>query len=178
MGHKFGAMFRTPSGRILEKIHFAEAEGARLRRTLSREDIAKAWEANFQNSSFSDKVNFSTVDAAMKIHNGILRHPAAASVVFNCEDPKSFPYGNPWAIFKLVEVVRKATIANTVDPARVVEFLEGVNFRIRHNMLEAGENTVKGLSGRGLPGNRGLLDLIALQLSLRHHFLNTRCWPR
>ena len=62
LGHKFGAMFRTPSGRILEIVHFAEAESARLHRTLSREDIAKAWEANFENSELSDKVNFSTVD--------------------------------------------------------------------------------------------------------------------
>ena len=35
LGHKFGAMFRTPSGRILEILHFAGAEGARLRLALS-----------------------------------------------------------------------------------------------------------------------------------------------
>ena len=39
-------------------------------------------------------------------------------------------------------------------------------------MLEAGENTVKGLSGRGMPGNRGLLDLVMTQFCLRAHFLN------
>ena len=31
---------------------------------------------------------------------------------------------------------------------------------------------MKGLSGRGLPGNRGLLDSVALQPSLHNHFLN------
>ena len=36
---------------------------------------------------------------------------------------------------------------------------------------------MKGLSGRGLPGNRGLLDLVALQLTLRNHFLHEHLAP-
>ena len=171
LGRRFSAMFRTPSGRILEIVHFAETESLRVRKTLSREDIAKAWEAHFTSSNLSDKVNFSTVDVAMKVHAGIVRDPAAAAIVFGCEDTALYPQ-NPWTIFKLVEVVRKATVANSVDPVRVVELLEGVNFRIRNKTLEAGENTVKGLSGRGMPGNRGLLDLVMMQFTLRTHFLN------
>ena len=119
----------------------------------------------------SDRVNFTTVDAAMKVHAGILRNPAAASAVLDCEDLALYPQ-NPWTIFKLVEVVRKATVANAVDPARVIELLEGVCFRIRKGVIEPGENTVKGLSGRGLPGNRGMLDLVLTQYTLRTHFLN------
>ena len=70
------------------------------------------------------------VDAAMKVHAGILRDPTAAAIVFGCEDIEIYPQ-NPWTVFKLVEVVRKSTVANSVDPVRVVELLEGVNFRIR-----------------------------------------------
>ena len=171
LGRRFSAMFRTPSGRILEIVHFAEAESRRVKKTLSRDDIAKAWEAHFTSSNLSEKVNFSMVDAAMKVHAGILRDPTAAAIVFGCEDTAIYPQ-NPWTVFKLVEVVRKSTVANSVDPVRVVELLEGVNFRIRKQSLEAGENTVKGLSGRGMPGNRGLLDLVMMQFNLRTHFLN------
>ena len=64
-------------------------------------------------------------------------------------------------MYKLVEVVRKATIANAVDPQKTVELLQGVNFREEEGWNEPRGNTVKGLSGRGLPGNRGLLDLVA-----------------
>ena len=39
-------------------------------------------------------------------------------------------------------------------------------------MTEAGECTIKGLSGRGLPGNKGLLDLVLYQWQLRTHLLN------
>ena len=39
LGKRFTAMFRTPSGRILEIVAFAESEGKRLHKQLSREEI-------------------------------------------------------------------------------------------------------------------------------------------
>ena len=171
LGRRFTAMFRTPSGRILEIVAFAEQESKRLRRPLSRGEVTAEWKLHFDHSQQSEEVTFSTVDAAMKIHAGILRNPVAAKIVFSCEDPALYPQ-NPWTIHKLVEVVRKATVANAVDPTRVAELLEGVNFRVRSASMEPGENTVKGLSGRGQSGNRGLLDLLLLQFNLRNHFLN------
>ena len=56
LGRRFSAMFRTPSGRILEIVHFAESESSRLKKSLSRDDIAKAWEANFENSNFPTRL--------------------------------------------------------------------------------------------------------------------------
>ena len=165
-------MMRTPSGRILEIVFFAEQESKRLRRELSRPDIAAAWEANFQSSDQSEKVCFAFIDAAMKVHAGILRNPEAAAIIASCEDPTVFPKGSPWTVYKLVEVVRKSTSCNSVVPNLVVELLGNVIFRVRHSWLEPGELTVKGLSGRGSPGNRGLLDLALLQHQLRNHFLN------
>ena len=55
IGHRFYAMSRGPSGRILEIVHFAEQESKRLRRELSRPDIATAWEGNFQSADASEK---------------------------------------------------------------------------------------------------------------------------
>ena len=75
----------------------------------------------------------------MKVYAGILRNPAAAAIAFLCEDPVEFPAGNPWTVYKLVEVVRKATIANAVDPQKTVELLQGVNFRVKQGWIEPGE---------------------------------------
>ena len=165
-------MMRTPSGRILEIVFFVEQESKRLRRELSRPEISAAWESNFQASDQTEKVCFTFIDAAMKVHAGILRNPEAAAIIANCEDPSVFPKGSPWTVYKLVEVVRKSTSCNAVLPHLVVELLGNVNFRVRNSWLEPGELTVKGLSGRGSPGNRGLLDLALLQHQLRNYFLN------
>ena len=139
LGKRFQIMFRTPTGRILEIVAFAEQESARLGKVLSRQDIADAWEEHFQNSALSEPVTFNMVDSAMKVHAGILRNPAAAAIAFQCEGPVEFPAGNPWTVYKLVEVVRKATIANAVDPQKTVELLQGVNFRVKQGWIEPGE---------------------------------------
>ena len=73
---------------------------------------------------------------------------------------------------KLTEVVRKATIANVVDQTRVSAMLNDLNYRVCNGWLEPGEASIRGLSGRGLPGNRGLLDLILLQHDLAKHLLH------
>ena len=112
------------------------------------------------------------VDGAMKTYNGIYRHRPAADLVLETEDTNRFPVGSHWTVFKLVEVCRKATIANTVVCERVVELLAGVNYRVRSGTTEAGEITVKGLNGRGQQGNKGLLDLVLYQYQFRLHLLN------
>ena len=56
IGHRFFAMGRTPSGRILEIVHFAEQKSKRLRRELSRPEIASAWETNFQSADAPEKI--------------------------------------------------------------------------------------------------------------------------
>ena len=172
IGHRFYAMVRTPSGRILEIVHFAEQESKRLRRELSRPEIATAWESNFQSADASEKIGFPFIDAAMKVYAGILRNPEAAAIINACEDPKIFPKGTHWSVYKMVEAVRKCTRNHVICPELVIELLGNINFRVRCGFIEPGELTVKGLSGRGVPGNRGLLDLASLQYDLRNHFLN------
>ena len=172
LGHRFTLMYRSTSGRVLEIVHFADSESKRLNREISRPEITKSWEVNFNGSVQSDKVNFSMVDSAMKVYIGIFRTSVNLELVTDTEDIDKFPKGSPWTVYKLVEVVRKATLANVVDTSRVTAMLSGVNFRVLHNWLEPGEASVRGLSGRGLPGNRGLLDLVLLQSDLAKHLLN------
>ena len=115
-------------------------------------------QANITESQMSEKVTFGLVGMAMKCYQGIFKHSDAVEHVFDTEDPDRYPSGSHWTISKLVEVTRKATLANTVVTERVIEMLSAVNFRVRDGQLEAGETTIKGLSGRGQPGNKGLLD--------------------
>ena len=129
-------------------------------------------QANITESQMSEKVTFGLVDMAMKCYQGIFKHSDAVEHVFDTEDPDRYPSGSHWTISKLVEVTRKATLANTVVTERVIEMLSAVNFRVRDGQLEAGETTIKGLSGRGQPGNKGLLDLVLMQYQLRTQFLN------
>ena len=108
----------------------------------------------------------------MKVYAGILRNPVAAQIIAACDDPKCFPKGTHWSVYKMVEVVRKCTRNHVIDADLVIECLGNINFRVRRGLIEAGELTVKGLSGRGIAGNRGLLDLATLQYELRNNFLN------
>jgi hypothetical protein len=126
IGCRFATMFRTASGRILEIVHFAEMESKRVKKELSRPDIAKAWEQNFKASNMSDPVNFTMVDAAMKCYNGIFKNKEAADLVLETEDLEAYVGGSHWTVYKLVEVVRKATSSSTVVPERVVELLSGM----------------------------------------------------
>ena len=172
IGRRYATMFRTASGRILEIVAFADMESKRLKKEMSRHDIAKAWEANFKSSNMSETVNFAMVDAAMKCYNGIYKVQAAAKLVLETEDSRLYPAGSHWSVYKLVEACRKATVANVVSEERVVDLLAGVNYRVRSRSVEPGEITVKGLCGKGQIGNKGLLDLLLYQWQLRAHLLN------
>ena len=91
----------------------------------------------------------------MKTQKYVNKNSEAAECVLGAEDIVKYPSGPHLQIFKLVEVCRKATIANTVIPERVIELLSCVNFCIRSGLLESGEAILKGLSGSDQPGNIG-----------------------
>ena len=134
VGRRFATLFRTASGRVLEIVAFAEMESKRAKKELSRPEIAKAWEMNFKASAMSDPVNFTMVDAAMKVYNGIFRHKEAADLVLETENMDTYPGGSHWTVYKLVEVVRKARSSNAVNPERVVEIIAGAPSTFRHSL--------------------------------------------
>ena len=68
IGRQFVTMFRSVSGRIMEIVAFAEAESKRLKRELSRQQIADTWQAlHLFNviASFSKKAVLVTMSAAV-----------------------------------------------------------------------------------------------------------------
>ena len=146
------------------------------RQKLSNKALFERWSANvkFGTITKNDKdmtFNMAFVDAAILVHSRILVHEEARDLVLWAEH--HWGKQTPWcSIYRLEAVCRK--VGNSSQ--KMVWVLASVQDLLANDQIQATSLSVKNLSGRGMPGNRGTIDLILLKGALKDLF--TGQWLR
>ena len=156
------AVGRTALGRVYDIVrikHDMESAGQRA----SAANIATQFSANLKLCKHSEPMAVATIDSALTIANRVLTSPRSLAVLTWCEENMGPSY-NPWSkIYKLQEVVSRASTSENIDWV-----FESITDSVRMSFLEARDISVRNIGDRG---TKSLAGCALLKLGLLDYFL-------
>ena len=129
---------------------------------------AKLWAENVKMSENenSEPIKVGFVDAVFTIEKRMLRNTHIAKLIVDAD--QNMP-NNPFnSVYKFDTIIKKAG----TEPA-IRWCVAGCLDLVKSGVITSGELAVRQLSGRGLPGGKGLLDTLLGKFELGHHLANT-----
>jgi len=129
---------------------------------------ARLWQDNVrlsQNEN-SEPIKTAFVDACFTIEKRMLRNNDIAKLIIDAD--LTMP-NNPFnSVYKLEAIIKKAG-----TEANIRWCVSGCLDLVRSNAISSGELALRQLTGRGLPGNKGILDTLLGKLELGQHVAKT-----
>ena len=122
-------------------------------RQLGADKIAAEWNSNVKMAKSSDAVKGGLIDAALTVHSRMLSVPSIADLVVwadaTCEPP-IFD-----SIYKLEAIIKKAG-----TPEMIRWCVAGIIDMVLNLGSTPGEVALRQITGRGMPGGKGKVDLL------------------
>jgi hypothetical protein len=171
-GHGYELLYRTAIGRAFEVIDVMNRESARLKREATATEVETAWLNRVEQSGMSDKVTAGYVDTVLKCKKRIFNDSEATAKLLMAED--QWMRSTPWdSLYKLECLATKLGARDSnKHSVKLNWMIDYIHDRFRAGFSEKGEFSVRSLSGKGMPNNKGLLDTALFKLDLCQHSLD------
>ena len=172
VGTDFAALHRTPVQRIFELISWKTSQERANGKTMSVTDVADTWQKHVQTSVMSEKITAGYIDTALTVYDRILSIEQAAAIVLDAEE--RWGVKSPWdSVYKLEVVIKKCGRPSPQTTKRLLWVLGFTTDAMLDLELSPGQLSVRSLSGKGQPGNKGLVDFWLYKGCLLTHLTDT-----
>ena len=173
-GRAFEMLYRTALGRAFEVLDIVAKEEERQQRELDASEVEALWKSNVTASGMGDQVTKTYIDTLLKCKKRVFSDADATAKLLQADET----YGVKGPFDSLYKIEVLATKVGTREtPAVATEklnwMIEYVLDRVLSRTMTASEFSVNGLSGKGCPGNKGLLDLALYKAEVSKHSLYT-----
>ena len=171
LGTTYSAMYRSAVQRIFEMCQWKERHEKASGLTLAPEAIVDIWKANVSVSAVGEEISYAFADAALTVWNRILSNDKCKQIIIDAEN--KWGKRTPWdSVYKLEGVVKRCGRPGDIATANITWCLAGVSDMILNDQQPSGFFTVRMISGRGHPGNKGVLDLLIYKKSVKQEAMN------
>lgn len=158
-------------GRAFEVLDVIKREESKAGRELTAIEIAGVWSGRVKQANLGDQVTVTYVEALMRCKRRIFSDADVTKKLLAAEE--TFGTRTPWDSLYKVEVLA-SKVGKVLGPAAKAKLLWMVDFihdRVQSGLVERGDLSVRTLSGKGAPGNKGVFDLALLKQDLCRHTL-------
>ena len=157
VGQTFELLYRTAIGRAFEVMDMYSKEEIRRRRPPSPLELEQAWAEKIQLSGMSDPVNMTYIETVMKCKKRVFFDAVATSKLLWADE--QWMQKTPWDSLYKVECLAVKIGTKDIKQEKLHWMIDYVHDRYMAGFSERGEFSVRSLSGKGMPHNKGLLDL-------------------
>eukprot|EP00959_Pyramimonas_sp_CCMP1952_P092669 1939437-Pyramimonas_sp.AAC.1 len=159
-GHTYELLYRTALGRAFEVLDIIAKEEAVANRPLNPKEVEAMWKSKVSESNMGDKVSKSYIETLLKCKKRVFNDADATSKLLLADE--EYGVKGPFDSLYKIEVLA-AKVGSKDTPSVTSEkfnwMIEYVLDRVKGGAMTASEFSVNGLAGKGMPGNKGLLDL-------------------
>ena len=152
------AIRRTPCQRLLDLMHAKELLEKKTGESLGAERCAALWNENVTLHPGAEPVKASYVDAVFTVHNRLLSMPRVADALLTADSDGTSAFDS---VYKMDAVIKRCG-----SPQCIAFVTLGLLDAVLKGVVTPGELSLRNLTGRGLPGGKGLLDTMVAKYEL------------
>ncbi|CAK0870056.1 unnamed protein product [Prorocentrum cordatum] len=154
------AVKRTATQRFFDIMESKEVIETSLGHEVGAQRAAKMWAEKVDLAPSSAKISETYVDACFTVGARLMNNDQTQKIVVEADSNGTTPFDS---IYKYEAVVKRAQSGNLIHWCTA-----GLLDLVMTKMTAAGEVSLRQLAGRGLPGGKGLLDLLVAENELGH----------
>ncbi|CAK0895676.1 unnamed protein product [Prorocentrum cordatum] len=154
------AVKRTATQRFFDIMESKDVIETSLGHEVGAQRTAKMWAEKVELAPNSEKISETYVDACFTVGARLMSNAQTQKIVVEADSSGTTPFDS---IYKYEAVVKRAQSGNLIHWCTA-----GLLDLVTAKMTTAGEISLRQLTGRGLPGGKGLLDLLIAKQELGH----------
>ncbi|CAK0909905.1 unnamed protein product [Prorocentrum cordatum] len=154
------AVKRTATQRFFDIMESKDVIETSLGHEVGAQRTAKTWAEKVELAPNSEKISETYVDACFTVGARLMSNVQTQKIVVEADSSGTTPFDS---IYKYEAVVKRAQSGNLTHWCTA-----GLRDLVTAKMTTAGEISLRQLTGRGLPGGKGLLDLLIAKQELGH----------
>ena len=168
IGQNFASMKRL----AVQQMYVTMTWRSEYAPNLKVSDLVIEWNSNVRMAQNSEEFSESYFDACCTVWDRLMVHVTLRDKILLMEEEfVCDPDGGPWkSIYRLEALVKKCGKRGQDSTLENLTWsVMGLHDRLRNKAILPSDCNVRALSGKGQPSNKGLVDFLLYQLSVKKH---------